>query len=320
MNAALRTLLGSFSALVLSCAGAQEGSIRILVGFPPGGGSDLIARLVAERMKAALGAPVLVENKPGAGGMLAAEALKGAAPDGRTLMVSPIAVTVFAPLVNSRLRYDPAKDFAPVSLAAVYQLALAVGPASPAKTLPEYLEWVRADGARGAYGVPTIGGPPYFFGVMLARATALELRSVPYKGGPPLVADLVGGQVPAGITSLADFASHHQAGKLRVLGTSGERRSAIAADVPTFRESGFPEIEGDGWQAFHAPAGTPRATIERLSAVIASAIRSPDIRDKLLANGLEPVGSRAEELGSRMAADLAKWGPIVKASGYRADQ
>jgi tripartite-type tricarboxylate transporter receptor subunit TctC len=320
MTAVLRIVLGAIALAFVSCAGAQEGAIRILVGFPPGGGSDLIARLAAERMKVALATPVVVENKIGAGGMLAAEALKNAPPDGRTLMVSPIAVTIFAPLVSSKLRYDPVKDFAPVSLAAGYQLALAVGPASPAKTLKEYIEWVRADRARGAYGVPTIGGPPYFFGVMFARAARLELVSVPYKGGPPLVADLVGGQLPAAITSLADFASHRQAGKLRVLGTSGAKRSAVAPDVPTFKELGFAEIEGDGWQAFHTTAGTPRATVERLSALIASAIRTPEVSEKLLAIGLEPVGSTAEELASRMAADFARWTPIVKASGYRADR
>ena len=307
-------------ALAIGLARAQDAPLRILVGFPPGGGSDLIARLVAERMKVALATPVVVENKPGAGGMLAAEALKSAAPDGRTLMVSPIAVTVFAPLTSSKLRYDPIKDFAPVSLAANYQLALAVGPAMPARTLRDYIEWVRANPTLGAYGVPTIGGPPHFFGVMLARATALELSSVPYKGGPPLVADLVGGQLPAAITSLADFAKHHEAGKLRVLGTSGAKRSPVAPDVPTFKELGFPDIEGDGWQAFHTTAGTPRTTIDRLSALIAASVRSPDVIEKLLATGLEPVGSTANELAARIAADFAKWAPIVKASGYRADQ
>lgn len=319
MKTSLRILLGALGFAALSGVAGQERPIRILVGFPPGGGSDLIARLAAEHMKVALAAPVVVENKPGAGGMLAAEALKSAQPDGRTLMVSPIAVTIFAPLVSAKLRYDPFADFAPVSLAASYQLALAVGPASPAQTMNEYIEWVRTDRARGAYGVPTIGGPPHFFGVMLARATGLELVSVPYKGGTPLVADLVGGQVPAAITSLADFASHQQSGRLRVLGTSGAKRSAVAPGVPTFSELGFAGIEGDGWQAFHTTAGTPRATVERLSAVVASAIRSPNIRDKLLALGLEPVGSTAEELARRMAADLAKWAPVVKASGYRAD-
>jgi tripartite-type tricarboxylate transporter receptor subunit TctC len=252
--------------------------------------------------------------------MLAAEALKNAAPDGRTLMISPIAVTVFAPLTHTKLRYDPIKDFAPVSLAAYFQMALAVGPGSPAKTLHEYIAWARANPAKATYGVPLVGGPTHFFGVMLARATGIDLAVVPYKGSAPLTNDLLGGQVPAGITVLSQLLKHHEAGKLRVLGTSGSQRSPIAPDVPTFKELGFAAIEGNGWQAFHTRAGTPRTMIDRLSAAIAPAIKSPEISARLLALGLEPVGSTPDELASRVAEDAARWAPIVKASGFRADE
>ncbi len=320
MNARRQALFALLGLAMAVSASAQDGPIRILVGFPPGGGSDLIARLIAERMKTSLGIPVIVENRPGVNGILAAEALKNAAPDGRTLMIAPIVVTVFAPLTHAKLRYDPIKDFAPVSLAASYQLALAVGPASPAKTVPEYIAWVRANPANAVYGMPTAGGPPHFFGVMLARATGLELTAVPYKGGPPMVTDLIGGQVPAAITSLADLVKHHEAGKLRVLATSGSKRSPVAPEVPTFKELGFTNIEGDGWQAFHTTAGTPRPIIDRLSAAIALAIRAPEVSERLLATGLEPVGSTPEELARRMAEDTARWAPVVKASGFRADE
>lgn len=320
MNARLQALSALLGFAIAVSASAQDGPVRILVGFPPGGGSDLIARLIADRMKTSLGTAVIVENRPGVNGILAAEALKNAAPDGRTLMISPIVVTVFAPLTNARLRYDPIKDFAPVSLAADYQLALAVGPASPAKTVHEYIAWVRANPAKAAYGMPTAGGPPHFFGVMLARATGLELTAVPYKGGPPMVNDLIGGQVPAAITSLADLVKHHEAGKLRVLATSGSKRSPAAPDVPTFKELGFANIEGTGWQAFHTTAGTPRPMIDRLSTAIASAIKAPGVTERLLALGLEPVGSTPDELASRIAEDTARWAPVVKASGFRADE
>jgi tripartite-type tricarboxylate transporter receptor subunit TctC len=271
-------------------------------------------------MRLSLGAPVIVENKPGASGMLAAEALKSAAPDGKTLMISPIAVTVFAPLTHARLRYDPIKDFAPVSLAANFQMALATGPGSPAKTLHDYIAWVRANPARATYGVPLAGGPTHFFGVMLARATAVNLAVVPYKGSAQFVNDLVGGQVPAGITVVSQLLKHHQAGTVRMLATSGSERSPMAPDVPTFKELGFAGIEGTGWQAFHTSVGTPRATIDRLSAAIASAILAPEVREGLLALGLEPVGSTPDVLANRMLEDTAKWAPIVKASGFRADQ
>jgi tripartite-type tricarboxylate transporter receptor subunit TctC len=306
--------------LAAAAAGAQDGPVRILVGFPPGGESDVIARLLVDRMKTSLDAPVIVDNKPGAGGMLAAELLKNAAPDGRTLMISPIAVTVFAPLTHAKLRYDPIRDFAPVSLVAVFQMALAVGPGSPAKTLDEYVAWARANPGKATYGVPLAGGPTHFFGVMLARTTGVDLAAVPYKGSAPFVNDLLGGQVPAGITVLSQLLKHHEAGKLRVLGTSGSQRSPTAPDVPTFKELGFAAIEGTGWQAFHTSARTPRPTIDRLSAAIASAVRSPEVSTRLLALGLEPVGSTADELSKRTAEDMARWAPIVKASGFRADE
>jgi tripartite-type tricarboxylate transporter receptor subunit TctC len=320
MNALPAILFTIVGLAFAASAGAQDRPIRILVGFPPGGESDLIARLVAERMRLSLGAPVIVENKPGASGMLAAEALKSAAPDGKTLMISPIAVTVFAPLTHARLRYDPIKDFAPVSLAANFQMALATGPGSPAKTLHDYIAWVRASPARATYGVPLAGGPTHFFGVMLARATAVNLAVVPYKGSAQFVNDLVGGQVPAGITVVSQLLKHHQAGTVRMLATSGSERSPMAPDVPTFKELGFAGIEGTGWQAFHTSVGTPRATIDRLSAAIASAILAPEVREGLLALGLEPVGSTPDVLANRMLEDTAKWAPIVKASGFRADQ
>jgi len=320
VNALLRTLSAFFGLALAACASAQDGPIRILVGFPPGGESDVIARLLVDRMTISLGAPVIVENKPGAGGMLAAEALKNAAPDGRTLMISPIAVTVFAPLTHAKLRYDPIRYFAPVSLAAYFQMALAVGPGSPAKTLQEYIAWVRANPAKATYGTPTAGGPPHFFGVMLARATGVDLVFVPYKGGAPLVNDLIGGQVPAGITVLSELLKHHEAGKVRMLGTSGSERSPSTPNVPTFKELGFADIEGVGWQAFHTTAKTPRPTIDRLSLAIASAIKAPEITERLIALGLDPVGSTADEMAKRIAEDTARWAPIVKASGFRADE
>ncbi|MGZ8197901.1 MAG: Bug family tripartite tricarboxylate transporter substrate binding protein [Burkholderiales bacterium] len=320
MSTLPRILFAILGLALAAYASAQDGPIRILVGFPPGGESDVIARLVADRMRASLSAPVIVENKPGASGMIAAEALKNAAPDGKTLMISPIAVTVFAPLTHTKLRYDPIKDFAPVSLAANFQMALAVGPGSAAKTLHEYIAWVQANPAKATYGVPLAGGPTHFFGVMLARATRVDLTVVPYKGSAPLVNELIGGQVPAAITVLSQLVKLHEAGKVRVLGISGSQRSPVAPDVPTFKELGFAAIEGTGWQAFHTRARTPRPAIDRLSIAIASAIKARDVSERLLALGLEPVGSTPDELANRVTEDAARWAPIVKASGFRADE
>ena len=320
MNRALRALLAVLGVAITATAGAQDGPVRILIGFPPGGTSDVIARLIVDRMRTSLGTSVVVENKPGASGSIAAEALKNAAPDGRTLMISPIAVTVFAPLTHTKLRYDPIKDFAPVSLAANFQMALAVGPGSPAKTLHEYIAWVRANPAKATYGTPTAGGPPHFFGVMLARATGVDLAFVPYKGGAPLVNDLIGGQVPAGITVLSELLKHHEAGKVRMLGTSGSERSPSTPTSRLSRSSDSPTSRAWVGRRFTQPPRTPRPTIDRLSLAIASAIKAPEVNERLIALGLDPVGSTAEELAKRIAEDTARWAPIVKASGFRADE
>lgn len=316
-KAGARALLGF---VLAAAACAQDGPVRILVGFAPGGTSDVIARLVVDRVSASLGTPVIVDNRPGANGFIAAEALKSAAPDGKTLMIAPIAVTVFAPLTQRNLRYDPVKDFAPVSLAAHFQFALAVASASPAKTLSEHIAWLRTAAAKAVYGVPLAGGPGHFLAVMVARATGVELAVVPYNGSAPLVADLIGGHVPAAIAPVNDLAKHHQSAKVIMLASFGSARSLAAPDVPTFKELGFADLDVAGWQAFYAPTATPRPMIERLSAAIASAIRAGDVSERLLALGLEPVGSTPEELERRMAEDTAKWTPAVRASGFRAGE
>lgn len=320
MNALRQILIAAIGLAIAASAPAQDQTIRILVGSPAGSSTDVIARLAADKMRAALGVPVIVDNKPGASGMLAAELLKNAAPDGRTLMASPIAVTVLAPLTQSGLRYDPVKDFAPVSLAANFQFALAVGAASPARSVREYIAWARDDPARLAYGIPLAGGPGHFLGVMLAKASGLDLAPVPYKGSPPLVTDLIGGQVPAGIALVSDFVAQHRAGKLRMIACFGPQRSPAAPNVPTIREEGFTDAEGLGWIAFHTVAGTPRETIDRQSRAIASAIRSPEVSEKLLSLGLEPVGSTPDEFASRAAEDTVRWSRLVKVSGFSAGQ
>jgi tripartite-type tricarboxylate transporter receptor subunit TctC len=322
----LRTFLPASALAVLAFAtavpaSAQDGPVRVLVGFAPGSTSDAVARLLADRMKTSLGTPVVVENRPGANGFIAAEALKNARPDGRTVMIAPIAVTVFAPFTHANLRFDPIKDFAPVSLAANFQFALAVGPAAPAKTLPEHVAWIRANPAKASYGLPLAGGPGHFLGIMVARETGVNLTFVTYKGGGPLVTDLIGGQVPAGIALVSDMLKQHQAKRLTILAVFGPERSSAAPEVPTFRELGYGAIGGGlGWHAFHVTAGTPRPTIDRLSAAIAGAIKAPEVSERFIALGLEPVGSTPDELARRIAEDIASWGPAIKASGFRAEE
>lgn len=298
---------------------AIKGPVRILVGFAAGGSSDVAARLIAEKLKAALGVPVIVENRVGAGGRIAAEALKNAAPDGSTLLLVPVVVPVLAPLVYKQLSYDPTRDFASVAQVATYQFALAVGPNHPANDVRQFVAWLRTNPKQANYGSPAPGSLPHFFGLMIAQATGIEMVHVAYKGGAPLASDLMGGQIACGIDSLSDMMELHRAGRIRIIATSGAQRSPLLPTVATFKEQGFPSVEGSGWIGVYAPAKTPKAAIDLVSAAIAAALTSPDLRERLLNLGYEPTGTTPGELEAIMAADTARWQPIIKASGFSAD-
>jgi tripartite-type tricarboxylate transporter receptor subunit TctC len=314
--------LGSLTLLAPLLATAQtmfKGPVRILVGFAAGGSSDIAARLIAEKLKDEIGAPVIVENKLGAGGRIAAEALKGAAPDGTTLLLVPVVVPVLAPLVYKQLGYEPAKDFAPVAQVATYQFGYAVGANHPAKNVAELIAWMKANPTQANFGSPAPGSLPHFFGLMVGKATGVDMVHVAYKGGAPLATDLMGGQIPVGIDALSDMLQLHRAGKIRIIATSGATRSPLLPDVATFREQGFPSVEGTGWIGVYAPAKTPKAIVDLFSARIVKIVRMPDVRNKFLDLGYEPTGTTPEELAAIMAADTARWGPIIRASGFTAE-
>jgi len=296
-----------------------KGPVRIIVGFAAGGTTDTAARLLADQIQDSLRQPVVVENKAGASGRIAAEALKHAAPDGTTLLLVPIVVPVLAPLVFKQLDYDPAKDFAPVTQVANYQFAFVVGRDHPARTMPEFVAWAKSHPAQAAYGTPAAGSLPHFIGVMIGRAAGIDMVHVAYKGVAPLEADLMGGQIAAGVDALSDVIELHRAGKLRIIATSGAQRSPLLPMVPTFKEQGFPTIEGSGWIAMYAPAKTPRPVIDYFSATIIKALHTPQLRERLVNLALEPTGTTPEELTAIMINDAARWAPIIKASGFTAD-
>jgi tripartite-type tricarboxylate transporter receptor subunit TctC len=310
---------GAVAAASPSGAHAQSRAkqpVRILVPVPAGGTSDLVARLIAERLRDGLGEAVVVENKPGATGRIAVEAFKSAAPDGATLLLAPIVVPVIGPLVFKRIHYDPARDFAPVSQVARYEFAFAVAANHPARTVPEFVAWAKANPARANIGNPGAGSLPHFLGVMLAQATGIAPVHVAYKGVGRLEAELMSGEIAAGISALSDLAPLHRAGTLRVLATSGAMRSPLLPDVPTFREQGYASVEAVGWHGVYAPAGTPQPMIDRLSSAIVAALQTPEFREKFTALGLEPTGTTPQMLAAIMAADTARWAPIIKASEF----
>src|ERR1700694_2740341 len=293
--------------------------VRIVVGFAAGGTADIIARVVADKLKDTLVQPVIVDNRPGAVGRIAAEAVKNATPDGATIMVMPIGPMAVVPHTYKSISYDALNDFTPIGLGATFQFAIAAGPASGAKSWPEFVAWARANPGKASYATSGAGSLPHFFGVLLSREIGVDMVHVAYKGSGAYVNDLLGGQVPAAVAAIADLTELHRAGKIRILASSGATRSSALPEVPTFNELGLKNVEAMGWFGFFAPAKTPAAIVDTLNRGINRALQSPDVVEKLSRLGMGPASSPPAGLPKILAADYAKWGPIVKRSGFTAD-
>ena len=293
--------------------------VKILVGFPAGGTADIMARAVADKMRDTLGQPVIVENRPGAIGRIAADAVKAAAPDGTTIMVMPIGPMVVVPHTYKTISYDPIKDFAPIGMGSTFQFAIAAGPQSGARTWAEYVTWAKANPGKSSYATSGAGSLPHFFGVLLGREGRIEMLHVPYKGSAAYTNDLLGGQVPTAVDAIADLTELHRAGKVQILASSGAKRSTAVPDVPTFAELGVKGVEAEGWFGFFAPAKTPKPIIDQLNKSLNQALTAPDVAERLTRLGLDPAPTTPEEFGRIVAADYAKWGPVVKASGFTAE-
>ena len=301
-------------------ASAQsDKALRILVGFPAGVSIDVVTRILTDKMKDELKRPVIVDSRPGAGGRLAAELLKSAAPDGNTVMVTPIVVPVLAPMVFSKLGYNPETDFAPVGKVCDFSFALAVPANLPVKNLKDYAAWLKANPLQANFGTPAAGSLPHFFGVMIGSALNVDMVHVPFNGGAALQAAVLGGHAPAGIDVVMEWQQNAKAGKIHVLATSGAQRSKVMPDVPTFKEQGFPDAVGQGWFAMYAPAKTPAAVIDEINKALNKALAHPEVRERFATLGLEAGGGTPADLQKIMLEDAKRWGPIVKKSGFRAD-
>jgi len=259
---------------------------------------------------------VIVENRPGAGGRIVMDALKNATADGSLLVMTPLVTVVTAPHVYPDLSYDAFKDFVPVAHAANFLFAYAANPDVPAKSLKVFVQAAKSDPKLQNYASAAPGSLPHFFSILFADRAGLKLNHIGYRGTAPALSDLIGGQIATFMGTVSDVIAHHQAGRLRVLATSGERRASQLPDIPTFREQGF-DIEGQGWYAVYAPAGTPKATVDRLSKAITEAIRSPDLRERLQGYGMEPTGLGPEDLARIHKRDYERWGPVIRASGFK---
>ncbi len=305
-------------ALSLGTAHAQSSKpIRILVGFPPGGGTDAIARTLADRLKDELGAPVIVENRPGAGGQIAAQALKAAAPDGTTYFISHDHTISILPLVVKNPGFDPARDFVPVAGFATFVNALALSGGTPAKSFKDYIAWVKAQGGKSAVGVPAPASVPEFLVKVIGEKYSLDLVAAPYRGSAPMIGDMLGNQIPAGIGSVPEFVENHRAGKLRVVAVLGGARQAAMPDVPTFAELGLAGFEDVPYYAFFAPVGTPQVEIDRFAGALARVIATPEVKDKLTAWGLTVGLLPQAQLAARERAYSQAWARIIRASGFQ---
>ena len=315
-----------FAATLLSAAAvaaapsawaANDTPIHILVGFPAGGGSDVIARLLAKRLEKELGRTVLVDNRPGAGGQIAAQQLKAARADGTTVFLSHDHSISILPQVVKKPGYAPQQDFTPLGGFATFVNGIAVSPGTPVKTVPEYVEWVKAQGGKSAVGIPAPASTPEFLVQLIAQRWGLDLVAVPYKGSAPMMADMLGNQIAAGVGSVQDFIEYQRAGKLRMIGVLGGQRQAAMPDVPTFSELGVKGLEDTPFYGIWAPAGTPAAFVTAFSRALEQIVAQPEVRKGLTDLGLTVDYMSPRQLDQRERAYTQVWSKIIADSGFQ---
>ena len=315
----LRHTVALSALLACGWSQAQPGAVHLLVGFPPGGGTDAIARTLADKLKDQLGTPVIVENRAGAGGQIAAQALKSAPADGTVLFLSHDHTISILPLVVKNPGFDPQRDFVAVAGFATFVNALAVSGGTPARSMNEYVAWVRNQGAgKGTVGVPAPASVPEFLVKVIGQKYALDLQSAPYRGSAPMLGDMLGNQINAGVASVPDLIENHKAGKVRMVAVLGGARQPALPDVPTFAELGLAGFEDVPYYGIFAPAATPRATLDRFAEALAKVVAQPEVRDRLTAMGLTVGYMTPQQLTTRERAYAQTWSRIIKASGFQA--
>jgi tripartite-type tricarboxylate transporter receptor subunit TctC len=302
---------------------AQSGAsiLKIIVGFPAGAGVDLIARQIAERLRGVYAPAVIVENKAGAGGRLALEAIKQAPPDGSAIMMTPASPVTLYPHIYRKLAYDPVADLAPLTTTHSLKMALIAGPSNPAKALTDYLAWAKNDEKNRFYATPAAGSVPHFIGVMLARTSGVKLVPVHYRGSAPAWQDLLGGHVPCYFSPFGNEAiARHKSGEARVLAVTGAARTKALPDVSTFAEAGFKDIVIEEWFGLFAPAKTRPDTLAMLEQALRVALQSREFVEFLANYQSEPQICTPAEFTARIRSELDGWAPIVQASGFTADE
>jgi tripartite-type tricarboxylate transporter receptor subunit TctC len=291
--------------------------LRLIVPFAPGGGNDTVARAIAQSAGASLGQPVVVDNRPGAGGMLGAQLAAKSPPDGYTLFLGGAGSHAVNPSLHARLPYDPVKDFAPITLIASAPSVLVVHPSLPARTLAEFTALAKTSPGRINYASNGNGSSAQLAAVLYESMAGVRMVHVPYKGLAPALVDLLAGEVQAMFSSVVAIVPNIKAGRLRALAVTGKRRAALLPEVPTLDESGVPGYEAGSWYGILAPAGTPQAIVVKLHEAIARALAQPEVRERLVSEGAEVIGSTPEAFAAHITAELARMGKLIRDAGIR---
>jgi tripartite-type tricarboxylate transporter receptor subunit TctC len=293
--------------------------IHLIVPFPPGGPTDIVGRLVGQKLAEGLGQPVIVENRAGAGGTVGSTAAAKAPPDGYTLLYGSTSTLAIAPSLYHDLAYDPRSAFAPISLVSRGAIIAAVNAQVPARTLQEFIALAKKSPGKLSYSSAGSGTPPHLAAELFKSIAGVDLLHVPYKGGAPAINDLVGGQVHAIFEGQVVLLPHIKSGRVRALAITGMKRDPALPDVPTFVEAGLPRYDAYFWSGLVAPAGTPAEVIARLNSVLVRSLNAPDAHDALMRQGLEPAGTTPQQFAAFIAAEVERWGRVAKASGAKLD-
>ena len=294
---------------------------RTVIGFPPGGSSDTVARLYAERLRGAYAPQVVVDNRAGAGGRLALEAVKAARPDGTTLAQTPASMlTVYPHIYPRTLRYDALADFVPVSPVCFFPFALTVRADPPAKDFPCFVAWAKRQAGAVPFASPAAGAVPHFLGVQMAKALGLQLTHVPYRGAAPAIQDLIGGQIPMVLVVAGEVTEFHRTGQVRILAVSSPERMPRLPDLPTFAELGQPDLTAEEWFGVLLPAGAPAPVVEGLHRAIVAAAAAPELQEALARLEYRAATSSPREFAERIRAERERWRPIVQESGFKAEE
>ena len=292
--------------------------VTLVVPGPAGGTPDVVARMIADKLRTQLGQPIIIENKAGANGFIGSSAAAKAPADGYTLLMGFAQTMAVNPVTFKKLPYDPVKDFTAVARLVDFELALATPASVPAGSIGELVSWLQAGRGKYSYGSFGAASPSQFAGDMFNRKAKLDMQHVPYKGSAPLVTDLVGGQVQFGFVVLQVAQQLAQGGKLKILAVTGPRRQPAAPNVPTMTEAGYPDVNATGWYGLYAPQGTPAAVVERLENAVGQVMKDPDVQRKLVEQGVNPAFAGHDALARYTLSEIARWRDIVAQTGFSA--